>query len=94
MATVTFTFGPKTKSFTVSPAGVARFMDWAAAAYPTVPNPAYVDPETTSTVSPTIPNPDPVISVIDGLWAGVRNNVRGYEKQQGVAAVPDPTDVT
>lgn len=95
MATVTFTFANKTKSFTVSAASATRFAAWAAAAYPTIPNPAYnpalpVDPVTNPV---TIPNPEPVLSAIDGLWAGIKANVMSMEKAAGVAAVATPADL-
>ena len=91
MATVTFTFGAKTKSFTVSAANVTRFSNWAAAAYPTIPNPAFPG---TPGAPPTLPNPEPVLSAIDALWQGVKNNVISYEKGLSVAAVPIPGDLT
>lgn len=93
MATVTFTFATKTKSFTISAGSASRFAAWAAAAYPTIPNPAY-DPVTNPGVSQTIPNPEPVLSAIDGLWEGVKNNVKSYEKELGVKAVTTPADLT
>ena len=96
MATVTFTFGNKTRSFTVSAANVARFVAWAAAAYPTVPNPAYPSPDANgkSTVPATLPNPEPVLSAIDGLWAGLRANVINHEKQVAMKAIATPEDLT
>lgn len=94
MATVTFTFAAKTKSFTVSAGSATRFAAWAAAAYPTIPNPAY-DPllPPTGGNTPTIPNPEPVLSAIDALWAGIKANVMSYEKDVGVRAVATPADL-
>jgi len=91
MATVTFTFATKTKTFTVSAASANRFAAWAAAAYPTIPNPAFPG---TPGAPATLPNPEPVLSAIDALWAGIRANVRNYEKNLGVAAVATPGDLT
>lgn len=96
MANVTFTFGNKTKTFVVTPANAARFAAWAAAAYPTIPNPAYdpAKPIDAVTNPQSIPNSEPVLSAIDGLWAGVKNNVIGWEKEQAKAAVATPADLT
>lgn len=84
MASVTFTFGPRSKTFTVAAQSVTRFQAWALAQYPTV----------SDGNGGTIPNPDPVTSVIDGLWSGLRASVIAYEKAQAVAAVATPADLT
>lgn len=89
MANVTFTFGPKTKTFVVSAGSLTRFSNWAAVAYATIPN-----PDTTPGQPATIPNPDPVGSAIDALWAGIRANVMSVELATGVAAVVKPVDLT
>lgn len=93
MATVTFTFANKTRSFTVSAGSATRFAAWALAAYPTIPNPAY-DPVSNPGVPQTIPNPEPVLSAIDALWAGIRANVRSYEDTIAKAAVTPSGDLT
>jgi len=93
MPNVTFTFGAATKTYTITAANAARFLAWATAAYPTIPNPAY-DAVTNPGVPQTIPNPNPVASAIDGLWAGIRNNVISHEKSLGAAAVAQPVDLT
>lgn len=95
-ASVTFTFGPKTKTFTISAGNVARFQAWALAAYPTIPNPAYVTPCGTplpDCLPQTIPNPDPVLSAIDGLWAGIKANVLSFERENAKRAVAEPGDI-
>jgi hypothetical protein len=91
MATVTFTFAAKTKTFTVSAGSATRFAAWAAAAYPTIPNPAFPG---TPGAPATLPNPEPVLSAIDALWAGIVANVKRYEKSLGIAAVATPADLT
>lgn len=90
MATVTFTFATKSKSFTISAPNAARFAAWAAAAYPTIPNPAFGAPGEPL----TLPNPDPVLSAIDGLWAGIKANVLSYEREIAKMAVVEPADLT
>lgn len=96
MATVTFTFANKTKSFTVSAGSTARFAAWAASAYPSIPNPAYDPAKLTDPVTNpvTLPNPEPVLSAIDGLWQGIQNNVKSYEFTEGVKVVAKPTDLS
>lgn len=93
MATVTITFGPKTKNYTVSGANLIRLQNWAIAAYPTIPNPTFgqVGHELEG---PTIVNPDPVGSAMDALWSGLRANVISIEKATSVAAVAQPADLT
>lgn len=88
MATVTFTFGSKTKSFTISAASASRFAAWATAAYSTIPN-----PDTSPGQPATIQNPEPVLSAIDALWAGIKANVRNFEREQAKAAVAEPGDL-
>ncbi len=95
-ASVTFTFATKSKTFTVSAANAARFAAWAAAAYPTIPNPAYVTPCGTplpACLPQTIPNPDPVLSAIDGLWAGIKANVLSFEREKAKAQVTEPAAI-
>jgi len=96
MPSVTFSFGAKTKTFTVSAGGVARFHAWALATYPTIPNPTFNPalPINQVTNPLTIPNPDPIISAIDGMWEGFRTNVKNWEKSVAVGAVASPPDVT
>lgn len=94
-ATVTFTIGNKSKTYTISAANAARANAWAAAAYPTILNPAFdpakpVDPTTNPQ---TITNPEPVLSAIDGLWEGIKNNVISWEHEQGKKAVPNPAPI-
>lgn len=74
MATVTFTFGAKSKSFTITAGSATRLTNYATAAYPL--------------------SPDPVISMIDAIWAGVRANVVNSELTTGVQAVAIPADLT
>lgn len=95
MATVTFTFANKSKSYTISAGSAQRFSDWATAAYPTIPNPSY-NPALPPTGgnTPTIANPDPVTSAIDALWAGIKANVMGNEKDVAVKAITPPADLT
>lgn len=81
MATVTITFGPKTKTYTVIAGSLTRLQNWAAIAYPFL-------------ADGVTPNPDPVGSAIDAIWQGVRNNVIASEKASTVAAVPTPGDLT
>jgi hypothetical protein len=96
MATVTFTAGPKTKSYTITAGSLTRLGAWAAAAYPTIPNPAFnaaipVDPVTNPR---TITNPEPVLSAFDALFAGVKANVRSYEDQAAKTAIVPAADLT
>lgn len=95
-ATVTFTIGNKVKTFTITAQNAARIMTWATAAYPTIPNPAF-DPACNPVPGPcapaTIANPEPVLSAIDGLWAGIIANVRSYELEQSKAGVVQPGPV-
>jgi hypothetical protein len=96
MPNITFTFGPTTKTYTITSPNAQRFVAWATAAYPTVPNPAFdaakpVDPVTNPQ---TIPNPTPVLSVIDGLWAGLKANVQSSEKAAAMGTIAPPTDIT
>lgn len=96
MAVVTFTFGPKSKTYNITAGSLTRLSAWAAAAYPTIPNPAYnpglpVDPGTNPL---TIPNPDPTTSAIDGLWAGIMANIQSSEKATSVAAIVAPAAIT
>lgn len=93
MATITFTFANKTKSFTVTAGNANRFAAWALAAYPTIPNPAY-DPVSNPGVPRTIVNPEPVLSAIDALWAGIKANVISTERQTAHTAVAEPADLT
>lgn len=96
MATVTFTFANKTKSFTVSAGSATRFAAWAAAAYPTIPNPAYDPSKSIDAVTnpQTLLNPEPVLSAIDALWAGIKANVMSSEKDVAVKAITPPADLT
>lgn len=80
MATVIITFGPKTRTYTVSAGSLTRLNAWATAAYATLPNGQ--------------PDPDPVGSAIDAVWQGLRNNVISAEKAGSVAAIPTPGDLT
>ena len=96
MATVTFTFGPKTKSFTVSSANVTRLQNWISPQFPVISNPAYnpslpPDPVTNPVM---LPNPEPVLSFIDSLWASIKRQVREYETNQTKQAVPLTDDLT
>ena len=90
MATITFTFANKSKSFTVTAPNAARFAAWASAAYPTIPNPQAGEKDQPA----TLPNPEPVLSVIDGLWAGLKVNVLSFEREKAKKAVAEPTDLT
>jgi len=96
MATVTFTFGNKTKSYTVSAANVQRLQNWINPQFPTIANPAYNPtlPPDPVTNPPRIPNPDPVTSFIDSLWAKIKQEVREYEQNQAKQVVPLPDDLT
>jgi len=96
MATVTFTFGAKTKSYTVSAANVIRLQNWINPQFPTIPNPGYnpglpIDPVTNPL---TLPNPEPVLTFIDTLWNGIKQDVRQYEQNQTKQVVPLPDDLT
>lgn len=95
-ATVTFTLGAKSKTFTITAANAARIVAWATAAYPTIPNPAYdaaCNPNPGPCAPQTIANPEPVLSAIDGLWAGIIANVQSYELEQSKAVVVKPGPV-
>lgn len=95
-ATVTFTFANKTKSFTITAPNATRFANWAALAYPTIPNPAFdlaCNPTPGPCAPATIPNPEPVLSAIDGLWAGITANVKNMEKSTSIKAIPEPADI-
>lgn len=96
MAAITFTFGASTKTYTITAPNAQRLVNWATGAYPTIPNPAYdnakpVDPVTNPQ---TIPNPTPVLSAIDGLWAGIRANVISSEKATATGAIVPPAGLT
>lgn len=92
-ANITFTFGNKTKTFVVSAPNAQRIVDFATAAYPTIANPAFNPACTSSCPPPTIANPDPVGTMIDALWEGIRASVRNNEKVNALKAVPDPSDI-
>ncbi len=92
MADFTFTFGPKTRTFTTTASNSARIQSWCLFAYPTIPNPAYTGPG--SGVSSTLPNPEPVLSAIDGLWQGIKDNVKNSEKATAINTIPPPGDIT
>lgn len=92
-AEVTFTFGNKTKSYTISAANAQRLQAWAADAYGAIPNPACNQPSPPVPCAPTIANPEPLLSMIDGLWAGVRNNVISFELEKARKEVPEPGDL-
>lgn len=96
MATVTISFGPKTRSYTVSPANITRLQNWINPQFPTIPNPAYNHslPPNPVTNPPRLPNPEPVLSYIDSLWATIKREVREYEQNQVKQAVPTPDDLT
>lgn len=95
MATVTFTVATKTYSTTVTGPNATRFGAWAAAAYPTIPNPAYNPELPTNGSNPvTIPNPEPAISALEAVYRGLRNNVISWEREQAKAAVAEPADLT
>ena len=89
MATITFAFGNKSKTYTITAGNAARLAAWATAAYPTIPN-----PDKSEGAPATIPNPEPVLSAIDGLWAGIKANVINYEREVGKKAVAEPADLT
>lgn len=88
--TVTITVGPKTFTTMITAGNATRFQNWAAAAYPTIPNPAF----TPSCGCPaTITNPDPTMSALTAIWTGMVNNVINFERAQAKAAVPEPAPV-
>ncbi len=93
MADFIFTFGPKTRTFTVTASNSARIQAWCLVAYPTIPNPAYTGRSDTIN-PPTLPNPEPVLSAIDGIWAGIKDNVKNSEKVTAVNAIPPAGDIT
>lgn len=82
-----------TKTYVVTAQTMTRLNAWAAATYPTIPNPAY-DPVSNPGVSRTLPNPDPLGSACDAIRDGLWNNVKGWEKAQALAAVASPSDLT
>jgi hypothetical protein len=90
MPSVTFTFGNKTKTFDISGPNAARLVAWATAAYPTIPNPQAGEEGQPT----TLPNPEPVLSAIDGLWAGIRANILAHEREVARKAVAEPGDLT
>jgi len=94
MVAFTITIGTKTRTKNISAASATRAAAWAAAAYAPVPNPAYPAPEGQPAVPATIPNPEPVLSAIDGTMQGVIDNVRNWEREQAKKAVPEPADLT
>lgn len=89
MATVTFTFGAKSRTYTITSGNAARLAAWAAAAYPTIEN-----PDKSEGQPATIPNPEPVLSAIDALWASIKANVISYEREVAKKAVVEPEDIT
>ena len=93
---VQIVFGGSTYTYAVSAATAARFQAWAAVAYPTVPNPAYVTPcgaPLAACLPQTIPNPDPIKSVADATFAGWSANLQSFEHAAAVAAVAPPAPV-
>lgn len=89
MATITFTFGGKSRTYTITAGNAARLAAWAAAAYPTIPN-----PDKSEGQPATIANPEPVLSAIDGLWAGIKANVLSHEREKAKKSVAEPGDLT
>lgn len=94
--TITFSVGATSFTTTVTAPNAARFATWAAAQYPTIPNPSYVTPcgsPLPACLPLTIPNPTPGVSALGALYQGTVNNILSWEKSQSVAAVPDPSPV-
>ena len=96
MAVVTFTIATKTFSTTITAPNATRFGAWAAAMYPTIPNPAFNPalPEHPTTNPRTIPNPEPAISALAAVFQGLKNNVISWEREQAKKAVAEPGDLT
>lgn len=97
MPAVTFTVATKTFSTTITGPNATRFGAWAAAMYPTIPNPAYPSPDPVTgepTAPPTIPNPEPAISALEALFRGLKTNVLNWEREQSKKTVPEPADLT
>ena len=96
MVTVTISFGPKTRNYTISAANITRLQNWINPQFPTIPNPAYNPtlPPDPVTNPPRIANPEPVLSYIDSLWASIKQQVREYEQNQTKQAVPLTDDLT
>lgn len=89
MPVITFTFGNKSQSYTISAPSSVRLSNWASLAYSTIPN-----PQAGQVGQPlTIPNPEPILSAIDALWTGIKNNIKSSEKSALQAAISDPTDL-
>ena len=88
---VTITMGPgETFTYVISAASAARFVTWATAAYPTIPNPAYTP---TCNCSTTLPNPDPLKSVADATYAGWVANLQSSERAAAQVALSPPAPV-
>ncbi len=86
----TIAFGPKSRTYTVTAGSLTRLSNWATSAYATIPN-----PQAGQIGQPaTIPNPDPVGSAIDAIWAGIMANVKSSEQSTAVAAITPPADLT
>lgn len=96
MAAVTFTVGTKTFSTTITAGNATRAAAWAAAQYPTIPNPSFnpAIPEHPVSNPRTLPNPEPVISALAAMYQGMKDNVRRWEQDQSKSAVALPGDLT
>lgn len=78
-ATITFSAGGTTRTYTITNANAARIVAYATATYGTLAD---------GTV-----NPDPVGSMLDAIWSGIQNNVLRVERETAHSRVADPADI-
>lgn len=93
---VTLSVGPTVYTENITAPNAARLSAWAAALYPTIPNPAYVTPcgpPLPACLSPTLPNPDPGKTAFQAVIQGIKDNVTNFEREQSKAAVATPAPI-
>lgn len=91
---VTFSVGATTYTTNITAMSATRFATWAALAYPTIPNPAYVTPcgpPLPACLPVTLPNPNSGQTALQQMYNGIVNNVLSSENQTAHAAVVPPT---
>lgn len=93
---VVITLGNKSRTKVITPMNAARFVAWATATYPTIPNPSYVTPcgsPLPACLPLTITNPEPVLTAIDFYIQGMIDNVLNYERVKAKDAVAEPSPI-